>query len=520
MGVGIARLMPATLYGVGSVEAFAIVVSCGLILGVAWVSAFLPARRAGRMSPAEALREGSCLFGEPMSNVDLVVSALKPAIAGSMLTPADSGYDTVRRVHNGLIDRRPALIVQCRGTADVQAVVKAAREHKLEISVRGGGHNVAGNAVCDDGVMIDLSTMRGVHVDPRSRRARAQGGTTWGDYNRETQVHGLASTGGVVSSTGVAGLTLGGGLGWLMGQQGMTVDTLRSATVVDASGQALSVSDTDHPDLFWAIRGGGGNFGVATWFEYELQPVGPLVTAGLVAHPFSAARDVLRFYREVTASLPDEFTVFGGLVHAPDGSGTKLAAIVVCHAGSLEAGARAVEPIKRFGSPVIDAIGPMPYTVVNTLFDAGYPRLALNYWKSNFLAELTDEAIDTMIARFSTCPSPMTAIFMEHFHGAATRVSPTATAFAHRTVGHNMVVTGEWMDPATTTTNIAWTRETYAALSAHFASGRYANYLNAEEVGDHDAVAAAFGPNVARLREVKRRYDPDNVFHLNQNIRP
>jgi FAD/FMN-containing dehydrogenase len=357
-------------------------------------------------------------------------------------------------------------------------------------------------------------------VDPAARRVRAQGGTTWGDFNRETQLHGLATTGGVVSTTGIGGLTLGGGLGWLMGQQGLAVDNLRSATLVNAAGDVLQVGDDANADLFWAIRGGGGNFGVATWLEYDTAPVGPMVTGGLVAHPFSAARDVLRFYRDITASLPDEFTIFAGLIHAPDGSGNKLAAIIVCHIGPLDAGARAVEPIKRFGSPAMDVIGPMPYSVVNTLFDAGFPPYALNYWKANFLADLSDQAIDTMIERFAACPSPMSGMLLEHFHGAATRVAATATAFPHRTPGYNLLMAGEWMSPADTATNVAWVRDTYAAMSPHFASGRYVNYLNTDEVGDQGAVAAAFGPNFARLREMKRRYDPDNVFHHNQNIKP
>ncbi len=379
---------------------------------------------------------------------------------------------------------------------------------------------MAGNAVCDGGLVVDLSDMRAVHTDPVAHRARAQGGTTWGDYNRDTQLFGHATTGGVVSTTGIAGLTLGGGLGWLMGRHGLAVDNLRRATLVTAAGQVLTTSDDEHPDLFWAIRGGGGNFGAATWLEFETYPVGPIVTGGLVAHPFSAAQDVLRFYRDITATLPDDFTVFAGLIHAPDGSGAKLAAIIVCHIGNLETGARAVAPIKQFGSPVMDVIGPMPYSVVNTLFDAGFPPHALNYWKANFLSTLSDDAIDTMIARFAECPSPMTGMLLEHFHGAATRVAPTATAFPHRTTGFNLLVAGEWMSPADTDRNIAWTRDTYAALSGHFASGRYGNYLNADEVGDAGAVAAAFGPNAARLREVKRRYDPDNVFHHNQNIKP
>jgi FAD/FMN-containing dehydrogenase len=446
--------------------------------------------------------------------------ALRAQIAGSVLSPSDPAYEEARRVHNGLIDRRPALVARCQGTADVQAAVRFGRERGLEIAVRGGGHNVAGNAVCDGGVVIDLSAMRGVHVDPRARRARAQGGATWGDYNRETQLHGLASTGGVVSTTGVGGLTLGGGLGWLMGKHGLAVDNLRAVELVTATGEVVRASADEHPDLFWAVRGGGGNFGVATWLEYELHPVGPMVTGGLVAHPFAAARDVLRFYRDFTASLPDELTAFGGVLHAPDGSGTKLAGIIVCHAGSLEAGAAAVAPVKGFGSPVMDVIGPMPYTAVNMLFDAGFPRGALNYWKSNFLTALGDAAIDTMIERFGAAPSPMSGLLVEHFHGAATRVGPTETAFPHRSVGYNFLTAGEWLDPSATPANIAWAREAYAAMAPHFAAGRYVNYLNADEIAEGDSVSAAFGPNWKRLREVKRRYDPDNIFHLNQNIKP
>ena len=448
------------------------------------------------------------------------IEALRAQIAGSVLSPSDAGYEDCRRVHNGLIDRRPAMVARCHGTADVQAAVRFGRERGLEIAVRGGGHNVAGNAVCEGGLMIDLSAMRGVHVDPRARRARAQGGATWGDYNRETQLHGFASTGGVVSTTGVGGLTLGGGLGWLMGKHGMAVDSLRAVELVTATGEVVRASADEHPDLFWAVRGGGGNFGVATWLEYEVYPVGPTVIGGLVAHPFAAARDVLRFYRDFTQSLPDELTAFAGVLHAPDGSGTKLAAIIVCHAGTLQAGEVAAAPVKRFGSPVMDVIGPMPYTAVNTLFDAGFPRGALNYWKSNFLATLADAAIDTMIERFAGAPSPMSGLLLEHFHGAATRVGPTDTAFPHRSVGYNFLAVSEWMDASATAANIAWAREAYAAMAPHFSAGRYVNYLNADEVGEASEVSAAFGPNWKRLREVKQRYDPENVFHLNQNIKP
>ena len=448
------------------------------------------------------------------------LESLHSQIAGDVLAPSEAAYDVARRVHNGMIDRRPAVVVRAHGTADVQAAVRFARERGLEISVRGGGHNVAGNAVTEGGVMIDLSAMRGVHVDPRMRRAHVQGGATWGDYNRETQLHGLASTGGVVSTTGVGGLTLGGGLGWLMGKYGMAVDSLRAVELVTATGDIVRTSAKEHPDLFWALRGGGGNFGVATWLEFELYPVGPTVVGGLIAHPFGAARDVLRFYRDFTASLPDDLTVFAGLLHAPDGSGAKLAAIIAVHAGALDAGATAVAPLKRFGSPVMDVIGPMPYSAANMMFDAGFPKGALNYWKSNFLATLKDEVIDTLIERFAAAPSPMSGLLLEHFHGAATRVSPTETAFPHRSVGYNFLAVGEWDNPANTAANVAWTREAYAAMRPHFAEGRYVNYLNAEEMDEGSAVESAFGPNWRRLREVKRCYDPDNVFHLNQNIKP
>ena len=446
--------------------------------------------------------------------------ALRAQMAGSVLSSSDAGYDEARRVHNGLIDRRPALVARCHGTADVQTAIRFGRERGLEIAVRGGAHNVAGNATCDGGLVIDLSPMRAVHVDVRARRARAQGGATWGNYNGETQLHGLASTGGVVSTTGVGGLTLGGGLGWLMGKHGLAVDSLRAVELVTANGDIVRASAEEHPDLFWALRGGGGNFGVATWLEFEVYPVGPTVTGGLVAHPFAAARDVLRFYREFTASLPDELTAFAGVLHAPDGSGTKLAAIIVCHAGGLEAGAKAVAPVKAFGAPVMDVIGPMPYTAVNTLFDAGFPRGALNYWKSNFLAGLEDKAIDTIIERFGDTPSTMNALLLEHFHGAATRVASTETAFPHRSVGYNFLTVAEWVDADATAANVRWARDTYAAMTPQFAAGRYVNYLNADELAEGSAVAAAFGPNRKRLQEVKRRYDPENVFHLNQNIKP
>jgi len=393
-----------------------------------------------------------------------------------------------------------------------------ARKLGLEVAVRGGGYNVAGRATVDGGLMIDLAPMKGVHVDPHTRTARAQGGVTWAEFNRETQLHGLAVTGGVVSTTGIAGLTLGGGLGWLMGKYGLALDNLRAVELVTAEGRVLRANQDEQPDLFWALRGGGGNFGVAASFEYQLHPVGPTITGGLVAHPFERARDVLRFFRDFTASLPDEMTVFGGLLHAPDGSGAKLAAMVTCHCGSLAAGETATRSLKQFGPPAMDAIGPMPYCQLNGMLDAAYPKGALNYWKSSFLAQLSDDAIDTMIDCFARCPTPMGQLLLEHFHGAAARVGIGDTAFPHRADGHNLLVLSEWMDPAHTEPCIAWARKTYAAMESFMASGRYVNYLADDETGD--PIAAAYGPNYRRLQELKTRYDPSNFFHLNQNIRP
>jgi hypothetical protein len=346
----------------------------------------------------------------PMSSVrsvDEVASEFSSTFSGQLLRPTDAGYDEARRVHNGLVDKRPALIARCRGVADVIDAVNLTRKLGLEVAVRGGGHNVTGRATIDGGLVIDLTPMKGIHVDPTSRTVRAQGGVTWAELNRETQLHGLAVTGGVVSSTGIAGLTLGGGLGWLMGKYGLALDNLRSVELVTAEGKVMRTSKDEAPDLFRAVRGGGGNFGVATSFEYQLHAVGPIITAGLIAQPFNRARDLLRFFRDSTASLPDEHTIFGTLTHAPDGSGTKLAALATCHCGSLEVGEEAMRPLKRFGSPVLDAIGPMPYCQLNRMLDGAYPRGAFNYWKSSFLAGLNDDAIDTMIACFARCPTPM-----------------------------------------------------------------------------------------------------------------
>ena len=454
------------------------------------------------------------------SGLSIAVAAKKLAstFSGQLLQPADVGYDDARKVHNGLVDKRPALIARSGGVADVVGAVELARNLSLEVAVRGGGHNVAGRATIDGGLMIDLAPMKGIYVDPRARTVRAQGGVTWAELNRETQLHELAVTGGVVSTTGIAGLTLGGGLGWLMGKYGLALDNLRSVEVVTAEGKVLLASKEENSDLFWAVRGGGGNFGIATSFEYQLHPVGPTVTGGLIAFPFDRARDVLKSFRDRTASLPDEHTLFAGLIHAPDSSGTKLAVLVTCHCGPLDAGEKAVGPLKTIGSPAMDAIGPMPYSQLNSMLDAAYPKGALNYWKSSFLAELSDDAIDTMIESFARCPTTMGQILIEHFHGAATRMAVSDTAFPHRAEGYNFIVISEWIERANTDRSIAWARQSYAQMEPFFASGRYVNYLGDDETGD--PVAMAYGPNYRRLQELKSKYDPNNFFHMNQNIRP
>jgi FAD/FMN-containing dehydrogenase len=445
------------------------------------------------------------------------VDAFSVSISGTVLQPGEDHYEAARRVHNGLIDKRPALIARCRGAADVSAAVGLARETGLEISIRGGGHNIAGRSVTDGGLMIDLAEMKGMYVDPEARTIRAQGGVIWSEFNRETAVHGLAVTGGAISTTGIAGLTLGGGLGWLMGIHGLAADNLLSVELVNADGAVLDVTAESDPDLFWALRGGGGNFGVATSLEYRLHPLGEVV-GGLVAHPFEAARDVLRFYREFTQSVPDELTVFGGLVYAPGSSDLRLAALVACHAGPAEQAQKDLAPLREFGQPLMVELGPMPYAVMNTLLDDGFPRGALNYWKSSFVESLDDELIDLAVERFATTPSPLNAILFEHFHGAVTRVGVSESAVPHREVGYNLVMPSVWLDAADTEANIAWTRATFDLFSPYFAERRWLNYFSDDD--GTDAVRAAYGPNYDRLVELKRRYDPENVFHLNHNIDP
>src|SRR5712691_5366154 len=446
-----------------------------------------------------------------------LLDELAGRVSGRVLRPVDDGYDAARRVHNGLVDRVPAVIVRCQNAADVAAGVRFARAAGLDICVRGGGHNVAGRAVVDDAVMIDLAEMRGTEIDVEARTVRAEGGLNWAELNGATAEHGLAVTGGAISTTGIAGLTLGGGLGWLMAKYGLAADNVLGVELVTAEGEILNVTADSHPDLFWALRGGGGNFGVAASIEYRLHPL-QMVTGGLIAHPIEAAGDLLRFYRDAVPSASDDLTVFCALVHAPDGSGMKLAAMVVFHTGTREEAIRELEPFETWGSPLMVEVGLMPYPVMNTILDDAYPTGSLNYWLSSFTAGIPDGLIETAVERFASVPSPMSAILLEQFHGAVSRIGETDAAVPHREEGWNLVIPSVWLQPAATAANIAWTRETHAAFAEHLVERRWLNYLGDDQ--GEDAVRAAYGPNYDRLVEVKRRYDPENVFRQNHNIVP
>jgi FAD/FMN-containing dehydrogenase len=440
--------------------------------------------------------------------------------AGQLLAPGDDGYDEARKIYNGLIDKRPALIARCAGTDDVVAALAAARENDLEVSVRGGGHSVAGRSLTEGGLMVDLSQLRSIEVDPERKTVRAGGGVLWRELNEATQAHGLAVTGGVISTTGIAGLTLGGGLGWLMPKYGLALDSLLSAEVVTADGRVLTASEAEHPDLFWALRGGGGNFGVVTSFEYRLYEVGPTVTGGLIAYPLAAAPELLRFFaNDFTRDLPDELMAVSALVHAPDGSGAKLGAVAVCHVGSPEQAERDLAPLLSFGEPAMTQIGPMPYSAVNAMLDEAYPYGSLNYWKSGFFDEVPDEVIDGFVEAFEGCPAPLGSVIFEHFHGAVTRVPVDATACELRRPGFNLAMTTVWLDPAHTDQSVAWTRDTFARFDRFYAPFRYVNYLDQDDETDA-ALRAAYGVNYQRLAQIKREYDPENRFRLNLNISP
>jgi FAD/FMN-containing dehydrogenase len=435
---------------------------------------------------------------------------------GDIIVPGTDAYEVARKVWNGMIDRRPACIARCKSVADVQAALRFARDNDLAVAVRGGGHNAAGLAVCDGGLVIDLGGMRDVVVDPKQRIARAGGGATWGDFDRATAEHGLATTGGAVSTTGIAGLTLGGGLGWLMRSYGMTCDNLVGAEVVTADGQVVRASATENPDLFWGLRGGGGNFGIVTTFEYALHPVSTIF-GGMLLYPLASARDVLRVYREVTMSAPDALTVFAAMMHAPDG--TPVIALVICYNGAADEGERAIKAFRDFATPIAGEVGPMPYTALQSMLDAGFPEGLQVHWRSEFVQSIPDALIDAAVSAFERVPSPLSALMFEQFGGAVKRVPRDATAFDQRDADYNLVIVSRWTDPADADPNVRWARATSEAAQA-FTNGRvYVNYIGAGEAPDR--VRASFGADkFDRLAKIKRKYDPTNVFRLNQNIPP
>lgn len=446
-----------------------------------------------------------------------VPGQVRASFTGDLIGPADPAYDETRRVHNGLIDKRPALIARCRTVPDVADAVNLGHQQAAEISVRGGGHGVAGLAVTDGGLMIDLAPMKGIRVNPARQTIWAQAGVTWKEFNRAAACHGLATTGGVVSTTGIAGLTLGGGEGWLMGKYGLTIDNLRAVEVVTAAGEIVTASAEENQDLFWALRGGGGNFGVATSFEYQAHPLST-VCGGVVTHPISRARQAFAFYRELTQTAPDELTVYFNLFADPAAPENKIAAMIACHCGDDPVAAeKDLEPLRDFGPPDADLIQHMPYPVINTLSDAGYPKGAFNYWKSAFLNELSGAALEIMVHAIQQCPSPMSGLGIVPYLGAVTRVDAAATAFAHRAPGYSLLIVSQWQDPADTESNIAWAKETFEALHPHLADRQYLNNLPAD---DGRIARGLWGTNHGRLAEIKRRYDPDNMFRLNHNIAP
>jgi FAD/FMN-containing dehydrogenase len=446
------------------------------------------------------------------------VAELRARFRGSLLRSGDPDYEQARRVWNGMIDRRPALIVRCAGAADVIRAVDLARERGLPLAVRGGGHNVAGNAVCDGGLVIDLSGMKAIRVDPARRTARAEGGVTWGEFDRETQAFGLATTGGIVSTTGIAGLTLGGGIGWLARSYGLASDNLLAVDLVTAEGQLRTVSATEHADLFWGLRGGGGNFGVATSLEFRLHPVGPVV-GGLLIHPFDAASDLLRLYRDFTATTPPQLTCFAVLTSSAEGA--PVAVVAVCYHGRPEDGERLLRPLRAFGSPLLDGIGPMPYTALQSMLDPFYPSGRLNYWKSSFLTELGDGAIDTMLAHCADRPTPLCHVAIEQMGGATSRVDAQETAFAHRERPYNFLCLGVSADGAETEACVRWARRFWEAMQPFASGGVYVNYLGAEAEEGAERVRAAYGAaKYERLAALKAAYDPTNLFRMNQNIRP
>jgi FAD/FMN-containing dehydrogenase len=453
------------------------------------------------------------------------IQDLKSRLRGELLRPGADGYDIARQVRNGIFDRSPALIARCAGVADVIAAVNFGRAHSLLTAVRAGGHSAAGYGTCDGGLLIDLSGMRGIRVDPVRQTARVQGGALWHDLDHETAAFGLAVTGGQISSTGVAGLTLGGGLGWLMRHFGLTVDNLLSVDLVTADGRLLTASSTDHPDLFWGLRGGGGNFGIATELEFRLHPVST-VWAGMVIHPNDRAADVLRFYQDYSSAAPDELTVMVLLLWpapavpslAAELHGKPAIALAVCYSGSLAEGERVLQPLRAFGSPLSDLIRPMPYAAFQTMFDEGSRLGFKQHARSDFLQDLTADAIETIVAQAAKAPSRLSRMLFTNMRGAVSRAGPDETAFSHRDAPHVVEIISKWVGDADPAPAVEWVEESWTALQPFATGGAYVNFLGDE---GEARVRAAYSPRTyERLVALKNQYDPTNFFRINQNVRP
>jgi FAD/FMN-containing dehydrogenase len=460
-----------------------------------------------------------------MTNIkNEVLEDFRSQLRGQMLQPEDPGYNEARKIWNAMIDRRPAMIVRCAGVADVRRSVAFARDNKLLLAIRGGGHNIGGSALCDDGLVIDLSQMKSVRIDPESRRAYVEGGALLADFDHEAQAYGLATPLGINSTTGVAGLTLGGGFGWLSREHGLSVDNLVSAEIVTANAERVRASASENPDLFWAIRGGGGNFGVVTMFEFQLHPVGPDIVGGLIVFPFDQAKKVLTRYQEFAANSPDDLSVWAVMRKAPplpflppEIHGKEIVALAICSTGKTEDALDAIKPLRTFGEVCGEHVGVQPYAAWQKTFDPLLAPGARNYWKSHNFTALNDGAIDTVIQCTRKLPSAESEIFLGLLGGQTNRAAPDATAYPHRNVLFAMNVHTRWTDPADDKKCIAWAREFFAA-SAPYASGSvYINFLTEDE---SERISQAYGKNYDRLVEAKNKYDPGNLFRRNQNIRP
>ena len=455
-----------------------------------------------------------------------LIDALQERFQGEIILPSDAGYDEARAIWNAMIDKRPALIARCINSDDVIEVVNFARDNNLLLSVRGSGHNVAGSAVCDGGVMMDLSLMKDIQVDSESGTASAQPGVVFGEMDQATQPYGLAAPGGIVSETGIAGLTLGGGFGWLTRKYGLTCDNLISAEVVTANGELLTASISENPDLFWGIRGGGGNFGIVTSFKYQLQPVGPEVLAGLLIYPLEDARDVLRYYRDFTTSAPEELGTLAVFRLAPPAPfipeelhGKPVLAIIISYVGDVEEAQRVVQPLRDFGRPIVDGIKIKPFTEHNSSLDAGQPTGMHYYWKSEYVTEIADDAIETLVAHAAKMTSPNSRLAVFQLGGSTQHHDEQAMAVSHRNAEYVIAINTGWADPKDTEKQIQWTRDLWTAIRPFSSGGVYVNFLSADD--GEDRVRAAYGATkFERLVQLKSKYDPQNLFQMNKNIKP